>query len=211
MRRRLPQNHRFWVVKSSAPRRRCGGPIIKGLDESTFWVPQKSPDGRPMDAKLYTYEVDLERHDVARRVRKESFRIKPWRFSEASSNGKLPVEVQAAFQAARPFLNSLRETRQTVTRAICRGDKDWRKYYSRLKAFQHNVLERWTGAKYLRSIVLRYYRFCMSEVKHCCAKLVTWLGKLPDQDELFSSMRDERKRTGRWSVLLKPPNLLSMT
>lgn len=138
-----------------------------------------TPEGKP---EVYLYEADLSTDVVRRKVRKHCFRIKPWEFLMAGSDGSLPLEIQAAFQAARPVLDSLRETRMIATRSLTNGTKIWRKSYARLKSFEDS-LEDWDGSEFLRPIYLRYVKYCHSEVVYCHRQLTLILGALPRELE----------------------------
>lgn len=131
---------------------------------------------------VYTYEVDFARHDVAKRVRKETFRLKPWEYLTAASDGKLPLEIQAAFQAARPVLESLRQTRMNVTRSMTKGHKTWRTMYSRLTDYLHSLYPMRNRITF-DSIYIRYCRYCINEIRKVQWRLRTFLGALPSEIE----------------------------
>lgn len=131
---------------------------------------------------VFTYEVDFSRHDVARSIRKETFRLRPWEYLTAAANGKLPLEIQAAFQATRPVLESLRQTRMAITRSMSKGSKTWQTMLARLKAYEHSL---YTPSKrtLFDSIIIRYTRYCLSEIHNVHRRLRIFLGALPSKIE----------------------------
>jgi hypothetical protein len=140
---------------------------------------------------VFLYEVDLELDIVRRKVKKHCFSTKPWEYLKEASNGSLPLEIQAAYQVARPVLESLRESRMLITRSMTAGTKSWRTAYARLKSFEQS-LEDWDGSQFLRIIYQRYCRFCRSEIVFCQRQITLILGAKPL--ELQGQLRNSEGR-----------------
>jgi len=182
----------YWCLKSTKPMRcRLSGPSVPGLE-----LPATSPSVRPSsDAgrrpittspaqcageKVYLYEADLTSDTVRRKVSKHCFKTKPWEFLKVGSDGSLPLEIQAAYQAVRPILSSLRESRMTITRSMTEGSKTWHRSYARLRSYGESLHESDMPVIY-RRIITRYYKFCMSEIIFCRRQLIRILGAMPDK------------------------------
>lgn len=127
----------------------------------------------------YVYDVDISSDKVRKKVLKYCFKIKPWEFLRACSDGKLPIEVQATFQAAKPYIDSLRNARMNVTRSMTNCNKDWR-----AKLFKYFTFVDSTNSikdKTLRVIYQRYCRFCKTE----CSRTLRLLKILGISEDLF--------------------------
>jgi len=120
--------------------------------------------------KTYIYDVDFHLKSL-KMIRKDTFRRKPQEYLEAGSNSKLPLDIQAAYQAARKFLNHQRLLRQITIRRLTTGRKDWLKYFHRLEDFTKNLGKDRDLADFVGQMVHIYGRFCIDEVSRCWKQL----------------------------------------
>jgi len=164
---------------------RLSGPSVPGWDvrlEQSKTVPNSSRFKEPTTSlgikspPVYLYEADIESDTVRRKFKKHCFKTKPWGYLKEGSNGKLPLEIQAVYQAARPVLNSLRESRISITKALSSGSNSWHTSYARLTSYGDSL---WNDSKTNDSLNLvyrRYYKFCISEISFCRRQLELLVG-----------------------------------
>jgi hypothetical protein len=151
---------------------RVNGPTSRGTGVCVSHPPKADAGVASSSEKksiVHKYLVGFSNNKVIRDIRKDSFLIKPWKFHDCAGNENLKPAVQAAFQAARPYLEVLRIKRITATRMLCNGRKDWRKIY-------YNLVEDFNKDSYnelpaLQVIYKRYHRFCVSEIRNCYKQL----------------------------------------